>query len=114
MSVVANFSIFPLGQGEHLSRYVARALAEIRASGLSYSLGPMGTAIEGEFDQIMAVVGRCMRVLEQDCDRVYMHLTVDSRKGPLGRLDAKVRSVEESLGIEREAKGSTLPDNAAD
>ncbi|MBU1248525.1 MAG: MTH1187 family thiamine-binding protein [Proteobacteria bacterium] len=100
MSVVANLSIFPLGDREHLGPYVARALKIIRSSGLSHRLGPMGTAIEGEFDQVMEVAGRCMRALEQDCDRVYMSLTVDSRKGRTGRLDGKVRSVEEALASE--------------
>jgi uncharacterized protein YqgV (UPF0045/DUF77 family) len=58
----------------------------------------MGTAIEGEFDEVMDVASQCMRALEKDCDRVYMTLTVDSRKGTSDRLESKVRSVRQVLG----------------
>lgn len=100
MSVVANLTIFPVGDEMHLSKYVARALAVIQASGLAHQLGPMGTAIEGEFDEVMAVASRCMKALEKDCERIYMTLAVDNRKGSSGRLDGKVQSVRRALGEE--------------
>jgi len=98
MSVVANLTIFPIGDQEHLSPYVARALAVIKASGLTHELGPMGTAIEGEFEEVMDLAARCMRALEKDCERVYMALTVDNRKGSEGRMSGKVESVRQALG----------------
>ena len=36
MSVIVEFSIFPLDKGESLSPYVARALNKIQESGLPY------------------------------------------------------------------------------
>lgn len=100
MGVVANLTIFPIGQQEHLSQFVAKALALIQVSGLKYQLGPMGTAIEGEFDEVMDVASRCMRALEKDCDRVYMTLTIDNRKGRADRMDGKVTAVRRALGEE--------------
>jgi uncharacterized protein (TIGR00106 family) len=99
MSVLAELSIFPLGKGESLSPYVARAVSVIKESGLPHRLGPMGTSIEGEWDQILAVMDRCKEVLQEDCDRVYMVLKADIRKdGGESRLEEKVRSVEDKLG----------------
>lgn len=97
MSVVANLTVFPIGEQRSLGPYVARAIAIVKESGIDYQLGPMGTALEGDLDRIMDVAAQCMRAMEQDCDRVYMTLTVDSRKEGEGRLKEKVRSVERAL-----------------
>lgn len=96
MSVVASISIFPLGKTDHLGPYVARALNVIEQNGLDYRLGPMGTVLEGEFDQVLEVARQCMAEMEKDCDRIYMTLTVDNRKGLAGRIDGKVASVEKA------------------
>lgn len=98
MSVIVDLSLFPIGKGEGVADYVARAVRIIRDSGLPHRLGPMGTAIEGEYDEVMAVVGRCYKALEADCDRVYMTLKVDGRKGRAGGLSRKVEDVEGRLG----------------
>ena len=45
----------------------------------------------------MQVADRCLAALEADCDRVYMTLKVDLRKGPVGRMAGKVASVEARL-----------------
>ncbi len=96
MSVIIDFSIFPLDkEGASFSPYVARALDVIKSSGLDYTLGPMGTSIEGEWAEVMAVVDACYRELEQDCDRVYMNIKVDSKRGRSGGLTNKVASVLE-------------------
>ncbi len=97
MSVIAELSIFPLDKGSSVSAYVARAVGIIKASGLPHVFGPMGTCLEGEYDQVMAVVERCYRDMEADCDRIYVNVTLDCRKGADGRLAGKVRSVEDKL-----------------
>ncbi|WP_027369065.1 MTH1187 family thiamine-binding protein [Desulfocurvibacter africanus] len=97
MSVIVDLSLFPVGKGESVAEYVARAVKIIRDSGLPHRLGPMGTAIEGEYDEIMAVVGRCFKALQADCDRVYMTLKVDGRAGRSGGLEQKVGDVEKRL-----------------
>lgn len=98
MSVLIDFSIFPLDKGESVSPYVARALKIIRKSGLTHKLGPMGTCIEGEWDEVMGVVGRCLEEMKKDCSRIYMTIKADYRKDATGRIDGKIRSVEKKLG----------------
>jgi uncharacterized protein (TIGR00106 family) len=97
MSVLIDLSIFPLDKGDSLSSYVARALKIIKDSGLPYELGPMGTSLEGDWEQVMGVVNSCFKELKKDCDRVYMALKLDYRKGSSGRLKSKVKSVEKKL-----------------
>ncbi len=97
MSVIIEFSIFPLDKGASLSPYVARALKVIQDSGLPYELNPMGTCVEGEWNDVMALVDRCFQTLEKDCNRINLSLKADYRKGPSGRLKGKVESVKAKL-----------------
>ncbi len=94
MSVLIDFSIFPVDKGESLSPYVARTLTIIRDSGLPYMLGPMGTTVEGEWDELMAMVSRCFKDLKKDCGRINMTIKVDYREGDSNRIDGKIKSVE--------------------
>lgn len=97
MSVIVELTIFPTDKGTSLSPYVARALRVIMESGLPHRLGPMGTCIEGEWDEVMAVVDGCYKALEPDCERIYMTMKVDAKKGPGGRINAKMGSVMDKL-----------------
>lgn len=93
MSVIVDLSIFPLAKELSLSPYVARVVGVIKRSGLAHQLGPMGTAIEGEWDEVMRVVDACYRELERDCDRIYLLIKVDAKKGRSGGIQGKVESV---------------------
>jgi uncharacterized protein (TIGR00106 family) len=97
MSVIIEFSIFPLDKGESLSRDVARAIQIIKDSGLPYELNPMGTCVEGEWTEVMALVDQCFQELQKDSGRVYLALKADYRQGPAGRLKGKVESVKAEL-----------------
>lgn len=97
MSVIIEFSIFPMDKGQSLSPYVARALKMIQDSGLPYELNPMGTCVEGEWNEVISLVDRCFRELQKDCNRISLSLKADYRKGPGGRLKSKVESVKEKL-----------------
>ena len=96
--VLLEFSMFPLGKGDSLSPYVARSLDIIDASGLDYRLGPMGTTLEGPFEEVMGVVKRCFEAMSADCDRIECSIKIDYRKDQEGRLDSKIASVEKQLG----------------
>lgn len=98
--VLLEFSMSPLGQGDSVSRYVARSLEIIADSGLNYRLHAMGTVLEGEWDEVFAVVKQCYEAMSAECDRITCGIKVDARKGATGRLAGKVRSVEQKLGRE--------------
>lgn len=96
--VLLEFAIAPVGQGESVSAHVARVIDLIDKSGVDYQLTPMGTILEGEWDEVMGVVSSCFRLLESDFKRIALHLKVDYRHGPKGRLRSKTQSVQQKLG----------------
>jgi uncharacterized protein (TIGR00106 family) len=98
MSVLAEFSMTPLDKGESVGRYVTRCLDVVDRSGLPYRLGPMGTCVEGEWDEVMHVITQCYRRLAEDCARVSISIKLDCRRDKTGRLDSKIESVEKELG----------------
>jgi uncharacterized protein (TIGR00106 family) len=99
MSVLLEFSMFPTDKGESVSEYVGRVIAMIRDSGLDYQLTPMGTIVEAEtMEEILDLVGKAYAILEPDCGRVYSSLKLDIRKKGSGRLQGKIRSVEDKIG----------------
>jgi len=95
--VLLEFSMSPLGKGESVGKYVARSLDIVDKSGLDYRLNPMGTVLEGEWDDVMAVVKQCYLRMKQDCNRISCSIKIDYRKGHAGRLRTKVASVEKKL-----------------
>jgi len=96
--VLLEFAMAPHGQGESLSEYVARILDVIDKSGVPYQRTPMGTILEGEWDDLMGVVTACFKALQTDCARIGMNLKVDYRAGPESRLRSKTEKVEAHLG----------------
>lgn len=97
MSVLIHFSIFPTDKGTSVSPYVAKAVQIIRDSGLPYKIGPMSTAVEGEWSEVMAVVENCFQELRKECSRIYLTLQMDYRQGAVNRIEGKVKSVESKL-----------------
>lgn len=83
----------PIGKGESLSDYVARCVGIVKASGLPFKLCPMGTCLEGEWDEVFGVIRQCFDALKKDCPRISIKIWVDYRKGAKGRLEGKVQSV---------------------
>jgi uncharacterized protein (TIGR00106 family) len=98
MSVIAELSLFPIGHGESVSGPVSKALDVVAKSGLPYTLGPMGTCIEGDYDAVMGVVRECYLALEADHERIYMALKIDARAKRTDGLRGKVATAESQMG----------------
>ena len=98
--LLLEFSMSPLDKGESLSPYVSRSLKIIHDSNVPYRLNPMGTVLEGEWDEVMGVVKACFERMREDCNRISLAIKVDYRKGKKGRLESKIKSVENKLGID--------------
>lgn len=92
------FSITPLGAGESVGQYVARAVDVVDKSGLDYRLHAMGTVVEGDVGQLLDLLKRAIDAVSADCDRVSVSAKIDVRKGHAGALATKVASVEKRLG----------------
>jgi uncharacterized protein (TIGR00106 family) len=98
--VLLEMSITPLGVGESVSQYVAECVDLVDRSGLDYELHAMGTIVEGELDQVLDLMRRCIEQTARHSDRISCAAKLDYRRGRTGRLKSKVASVEEKLGRE--------------
>jgi len=90
----------PMDKGESVSRYVARSLKIVDESGLPYKLNPMGTVVEGEWDEVFSLIGKCFERMKEDCNRISVNIKVDYRKGKTLRLEGKIDKVEKLVGKE--------------
>ena len=96
--VLLEMSITPLGKGESVSQYVAECVELVEQSGLDYELHAMGTIVEGELEQVLDLMRRCIEQVATHSDRVTCAAKLDFRRGHSGRLSSKVTSVEQQLG----------------
>jgi len=95
--IIAEFSITPIGAGESLSAYVAECMRIVRESGLPHELTAMGTIVEGDWDEVMAVIKACHMAVRAKCRRVSTLIKIDDREARPGRIKAKVESVLKKL-----------------
>jgi uncharacterized protein (TIGR00106 family) len=96
--MIAAFSITPIGTGESVGDLVADSIRIVRASGLPNETNAMFTNIEGEWDEVMAVIKACVDSMAEVVPRVSVVIKVDHRPGELsGRIKEKVESVERRL-----------------
>lgn len=99
--MLAEFEIVPIGtKSASLSRLLAVVAKLIDQSGLDYRVGPMGTTVEGEWEQVMQLARHCHQAMLKESPRVMTTIRIDDRTdapGP-GRLTQKVASLEAKVG----------------
>ena len=76
---------------------VADAVRIVRASGLPSETNAMFTNVEGEWDEVMAVIKQATDAVLAHADRVSLVIKADIRPGHTGQLTAKVQRVEDLL-----------------
>ena len=91
------FSITPLGVGEAVGEHVAEAVRVVRNSGLPHQTDSMFTTVEGEWDEVMAVVKAAVEAVAVRAPRVGLVLKADIRPGFTGAITAKVEAVDRYL-----------------
>jgi len=98
--VIVAFSVSPMGGDEAggVGAAVAAAVRVVRESGLPNETNAMFTNIEGEWDEVMAVVKRAVEAVAAVSPRVSLVLKADIRPGYTGQLTAKVQRIERELG----------------
>ena len=96
---VVFLTIAPLGTGTpSVSRYVAGVERILRATTLKHQLTAMGTIIEGDLDEILAVVRKMHEhPFTQGAVRVSTLLKIDDRRDKEHTIARKMKSVREKL-----------------
>jgi uncharacterized protein (TIGR00106 family) len=91
------FSITPIGVGESVSEQVADVVRLVRESGLPNETNAMFTNVEGEWDEVMALIHACVTKVAETASRVSVVIKIDHREGVTGGLKHKVEAVEARL-----------------
>jgi uncharacterized protein (TIGR00106 family) len=76
---------------------VAEAVRVVRESGLPTETNAMFTNIEGEWDEVMAVVKAAVDAVAARAPRVSLVIKADVRSGVTDAMHTKVASVEQRL-----------------
>ena len=97
--MIVAFSLSPISSDPtgSVTDAVAAAVRVVRESGLPHETNAMFTNIEGEWDEVMAVVKRAVDAVAAVSPRVGLVLKADIRPGYDGQLTAKVERIEEAL-----------------
>jgi uncharacterized protein (TIGR00106 family) len=96
--MLIEFSIVPVGSGSSIGDRLAEVLKIVDDSGLPYKVNPMGTVVEGEWDELFRLVKKCHSVVIKQEERVITTISVDDRKEKPNRIEEKVKSIEKRLG----------------
>ena len=97
INTLAALAIAPSGVGDELSDYVADVIKVIRDSGLHNETHSMFTEIEGNYDDVMAVVRKATMVLAEKGYRTGVSLKLDIRPGFNDQMSRKPALVDEIL-----------------
>jgi uncharacterized protein (TIGR00106 family) len=98
MKVIADLCVVPIGVGISLSPYVAACERVIRESGLKTQLHAYGTNVEGEWDDVMAVLKRCHEAVHaMGAPRITTTVKLGTRVDRDQSMEDKVQSVEDKL-----------------
>jgi uncharacterized protein YqgV (UPF0045/DUF77 family) len=98
--MLAAFSVAPSGgEGADASVHdaVAAAVDIVRRSGLPHRTDSMFTTIEGEWDEVFAVIKDATDAVGEFGTRVSLVVKADIRPGYTGEIDGKLERLETAI-----------------
>jgi len=95
--MIAAFSITPIGIGDSVSEPVAEAVRLVRESGLANETNAMFTNVEGDWDEVLALIKSCVMSVAEVAPRVSVVIKIDHRPGVTDALRSKVDAIDQRL-----------------
>ncbi|HOI77143.1 MAG TPA: MTH1187 family thiamine-binding protein [Methanofastidiosum sp.] len=96
--MIAEISFVPIGVGTSLSRYIAVVIKNIEKSGLKYQLTPMGTIVEGEWNEISKLIDYSHDLIfEMGIERIITNIKIDYRLDKKSSMQDKLDSVKKKM-----------------
>jgi len=97
--MLAAFSITANGHAATDSHHdtVADIVQVVRESGLPNRTDPMFTTVEGEWDEIFAMLRRAVDAAQTHGTRVSLNLKADIRPGYTGEMEGKLKRLETAI-----------------
>jgi uncharacterized protein (TIGR00106 family) len=95
VKTIADICIVPIGVGVSLGRYIRAACEELEAAGLKTAVHAYGTNVEGEYDQVVAALRRCLeRVHAMGAPRITCTVKLGTRIDREQTMEEKLASVK--------------------
>jgi uncharacterized protein (TIGR00106 family) len=95
--MIAQLSVYPVGEGTSLSRFVKKGVGVIKRSGYKYEIGAMGSSIETpDLDSLFELVKQVHAAhVAEGAGRIIIDLKVDDRHDKKASIQSKKSSVME-------------------
>ena len=96
--ILAQLSVYPIGAGVSLGRFVKKGVKIIEESGYTYQVGGMSTGIEvPDLQSLFDLVAKIRQAqLDEGAERLIIELKVDERRDKDATLQSKIDSVSSS------------------
>lgn len=93
--ILAQLSVYPMGEGTSLGRFVRKGIQVIKDSGYTYSVGGLSTAIETpDMDSLFDLIKKVRQAhLDEGAKRIVVDLKIDDRHDKDATLNSKITSV---------------------
>ena len=93
--MIAQFSVYPIGEGTSLSRFVKKGIAVIAQSGYTYEVGGIATTVEvPDLDALFVLVKQVPAAhVEEGGRRIVIDLKVDDRRDKEATIKSKRNAV---------------------
>jgi uncharacterized protein (TIGR00106 family) len=96
--MLAELTIIPVGGDSHTSGDLADVLKFIDDSGLPYQLTPSATCIEGDWNEVMALVRLCHQRVLAHSPHVVTTIKIEEDLSAYNQLTSNVSHVEAKAG----------------
>ena len=92
--MIAQLSVFPIGEGTSLGRFVRKGVAVVQQSGYKYDVGGMATTIEvPDLDALFDLIKKVHAAhVAEGAQRVVIDLRVDDRRDKKATIETKKKS----------------------
>jgi uncharacterized protein (TIGR00106 family) len=98
MNTIIDFCVIPIGVGVSVSKYIAEIQKILQQSGLNYKMHAYGTNVEGEWDEVFAIVKVCHQAVhEMGAPRISTSMRIGTRTDREQTMGDKIKSVEVKL-----------------
>lgn len=93
--MIASFSVYPIGEGTSLSRFVKKGIAIVKESGYPYEVGAMSTSVEvPDLDALFDLVKKVHAAhAAEGAKRIIIDLKVDDRRDKDATMASKKAAV---------------------
>jgi uncharacterized protein (TIGR00106 family) len=93
--MIAQISVYPVGEGTSLGRYVKKGVDVIKNSGYTYEIGAMGTTVEvPDLDSLFKLIKEIHQAhVNEGAKRIIIDLKVDDRRDKVATILSKKSAV---------------------